>query len=49
MKDLAEAAAQLPGAVDMGAATTFSAEYCSQKRNECFRLIQKGLLEMDGV
>ncbi|KAK3332120.1 kinase-like domain-containing protein [Cercophora scortea] len=48
MKDLAEAAAQLSGAVDMGAATTFSAEYCSQKRDECLRLIQNGLLEMDG-
>ncbi|KAH8907500.1 hypothetical protein BR93DRAFT_944580 [Coniochaeta sp. PMI_546] len=47
-KDLAEAAAQLPGAVDIGAATTFSAEYCAQKRVECCRLVQEGLLEMDG-
>lgn len=49
IKDLAEAAAQLPGAVDMGAATTFSAEYCARNRNECCRLIQEGLLDMDGA
>ncbi|KAK4034362.1 hypothetical protein C8A01DRAFT_49254 [Parachaetomium inaequale] len=49
IKDLAEAAAQLLAAVDMSAATTFSTEYCAQKRNKCCRLIQKGLLEMYGV
>lgn len=49
IKDLAEAASQLPGAIDMGAATIFSAEYCAQRRNECCQLVQKGLLEMDGA
>lgn len=49
VKDLAEAAAQLPGAADMGAATTFSTEYCAQKRDECCRLVEQGLLEMDGA
>jgi atypical protein kinase C zeta type len=47
IKELAEAAAQFPGAVDMDAATTFSVEYCAQKRSECCQLVQNGLLEMD--
>ncbi|KAL2186539.1 kinase-like protein [Thermothelomyces heterothallicus CBS 203.75] len=47
IKDLAEVAAHLPGARDMGAATTFSAEYCARKRNECRQLVQEGLLEID--
>lgn len=46
--DLAEAtAAQLPGAADMSAATTFSAEYCAQKREECRRLVEEGLLDYE--
>ncbi|KAK4236027.1 kinase-like domain-containing protein [Achaetomium macrosporum] len=49
IKHLAEAAAQLPGAVEMGAATTFSVEYCAQKRDECRQLVQQGLLEVDGA
>jgi atypical protein kinase C zeta type len=30
VKDLAEATTHLPGAADMGGATTFSAEYCAR-------------------
>ncbi len=47
MQDLAGATTHLPAALDMGGATTFSADYCAQKRGECYQLIQEGLLEMD--
>ncbi len=49
IKDLAEAATHLPGAADMGGATTFSADYCAQKRDECCRLLQEGLVEWDAA
>lgn len=49
IKDLAGTATHLPGATDMGGATTFSADYCAKKRDECCLLIQEGLLEMDGA
>ncbi len=43
---LAEATTHLSGAADMGGATTFSADYCALKRDECCRLLQEGLLDM---
>lgn len=45
--DLAEAAATLPGAEDMAAATALDATYVAAQQEECRQLLRSNLLEMN--